>query len=67
MDEEFIFRSHLSSDGDSSNLINQPSSNIDIPLIDLSPFNQDEPLDDDGPNDFLLFELYDNGCSSNMD
>lgn len=67
IDKELIFLSHLSFDGDSFELINQPYSNLDIPPINLPPINQDEPLDDLGPDDFLIFELYGHACSSNLD
>lgn len=67
VDESIIFLSYISFDGDSSDLINQPSSNIYIPPVNLPPIDQDEPLDGDVPNYFLLFELYGHGCWSNMD
>lgn len=57
-DKELIFISHLSPDGDSYNLINQPSLNLDIPSVYLLPINQVEPLDNHAPDDFHFFELW---------
>lgn len=62
VDEELIFLSHISFDDDTYDLINKSSSIIGIPPVD-----QDEPLDEHEPDDFLLAELYGDDYLTNMD
>lgn len=52
--EELIFLSHLSHDGNSSDLMNQTHPNLDITLVDILPFNQIESLDNHDHDDFLF-------------
>jgi len=61
------FLSHISLDDNSSHPINKKYLNLDITFVNPQPISHAESLENHHLDDLLLFELYGNDCSSNMD